>query len=123
MEAIHRERICKVADAIENEENFFSMKTLWEREEGCGSPACIAGWTLALFTSEANESGHVNGIDMACAVLGLTSRQTDALFTPDTKTAFFHAEEGSPRYISRDRAVRQLRQLAETGKVNWRWTR
>ena len=123
MNAIHRERILKVAEAIENESNYFDMASLWEREGGCDTPACIAGWTLALYTREANESDYVAGIDMAGAVLGLTARQTDALFTPESLTADYMAGEGQQGYISRDRAVRQLRQLAETGKVSWRRTR
>lgn len=69
----------------------------------CKTAACIKGWVITLFPKvEANEA------------LGLTERQSKALFLPRSKTGDHWFRDASPA-----EAVATLRRLARTGKVQW----
>ena len=130
MKAIHRERARKVADAIEGlewrsildgpgETPHFSMETI---NYGCGSPACIAGWTIHLFPELSDTDRKPTRV--AADILGLTPNQRQSLFYPDMRRHGAEMESGPEEegYISAERAARQLRRYAKTGNVSWRAT-
>lgn len=73
----------------------------------CGTAACIAGWTLALFAP--NKRG--GDADDAQTLLGLDEYQADELFLPQ-------GYRNSRRY-TQARAVRTLDHLIATGEVDW----
>ena len=88
----------------------------------CGTPACIAGWTLAI----AGASGEQQDPDeLACeqALLGLSNVQTNLLFIPDTAAARWSAGEHERGWVSPEHAARCLERLAESGEVDWEGTR
>ena len=72
----------------------------------CGTAACIAGHADVLFEE---------GLD----ALGLYPSTRSELFIPTHDYARFDAEDGEKGYITREDAVRCLRNLARTGIVDW----
>ena len=117
-------------------ESTFSME-MWTYE--CGTPACIAGWALALFSPEAiklpngnYDVSNVPGADYdaagaAAELLGIAVDDGYALFTPefyvedeDDWDADYKANEyGNDEFISPRRAANTLRRLAKTGVIDW----
>jgi hypothetical protein len=121
--------ILKVADAIEQASvpglgfNMGGWKVSADKAHpdlsghSCGTVACIAGWTC-----------EINGIPMradcafsnyqlsdnAAAILGLTEEQREELFTPEHEAVNYHGGMIGPV-----EAVRCLRNLTITGKVDW----
>ena len=90
------------------------------REHGapeCGVAGCIAGWAMAWAWS--TKDGR-DGID-AADTFGLNADEYEDLCVPNNEHASFIAIGGkrNKRYITRERAVKQLRYLARTGKVDW----
>jgi len=134
---MNKNHILRVADAIEQRtiENLgFNMAVTFARYDGqyadqsghdCGTIACIAGWSVAF--REQDRYGEVsvsrmaatleeyggNVLDDARVWLGLDTDRADALFYGR------HHPSGSINSISVSEAVRTLRHLAETGKVDW----
>jgi hypothetical protein len=75
----------------------FNMQ-LWGAEvEGCGTVACIGGWAESMWPSDAN-------------ALDLTYDQKQELFFPSGRCTNF---------VTPQRAAGVLRNLAETGRVDW----
>lgn len=129
---MNRENILRVADAIENGELVkrgigFNMAYYMDyathrtpdRIDSCGTTACIAGWTFAIFRPDTDPDFVINGSGpsigrTAADLLGLTPDQRSALFTPDD-----FGEEEEWTNITPAHAVAVLRHLAETGKVDW----
>jgi hypothetical protein len=126
---MNKEVINAVADAIARSElarcdvgfnmsKYVASSEGWVDQTGheCGTVACIAGWTAMMFDADGNRlaapdlpsefSAHMT----AQSAMGLTSRQADALFTPDRLDY---------ATITQCQAVAVLRKLAETGKVDW----
>ena len=119
---MNKERILEIADLIEtgHERMVFDMGVFGD-EHPCGTAACIAGWTVARF----GESGRAKKIDHrrplnalffdgALSVLGLSFPEAQRLFAPnEERDGVSMAEVTAPH------AVRTLRHLAKTGKVDW----
>lgn len=121
--------ILKVADAIENASVpglGFNMNCGIETTDdnwrgtvedltgrGCGTVACVAGWTAIVCgtTSVKSRMWWENIAVHARRKLGLTSDQGSELFEPNG-----YEDMG----ITPEHAVRCLRNLAITGKVDWK---
>jgi hypothetical protein len=87
---------------------------------GCGTVACIAGWTSQMFDGNGNRL-ELDGpllrtssdiIDTARDAMGLTWEQADDLFVP-------WASRSVLSQVTNCEAVGVLRKLAETGEVDW----
>ena len=129
---MNTERINEIADLIEagHEKLHFDMGTWGTSATAraptahlCGTAACIAGWTLARFgkTGRAKKLDHrrplANYKDVlpcAASVLGLELLTIRRLFTPSLA-----ADGVSMPEVTAEHAVRTLRHLAKTGKVDW----
>lgn len=107
------ENILKVADAIENHEiadlgfNMAVIKAPSRNEvpdmsgHDCGTVACIAGWTHTLFPAHSGDAGFS---------LGLADDVAESLFLPSGWLS---------NTITPQKAAKVLRNLTETGVVNW----
>ncbi len=115
---MNKERILKVADAIENHHfktlgfnmiNYISEEVPDRSGHDCGTTACIAGWVHALQKGiKKTLACKLPIAEYAQKYLGLNDRQAWALFMECTTN------------ITDKEAVKVLRHLAETGNVNWR---
>lgn len=74
---------------------------------GCGTAACIAGWTNFIFSPK-TKGAHTTH---AAETLGLDGSQCFALFLP---LGF-----GTPGKYTREQAIRVLDHLLETEEINW----
>ena len=132
------ERILEIADLIEagHDRMHFDMQTYGcsvGPDDGysiCGTAACIAGWAVARFgkTGRATKVNHrrmleddgealASAHENAAGVLGLGCVTAKSLFLPNSD------EQGVDLHqVTEDHAVRTLRHLAKTGKVDWRAT-
>lgn len=86
-----------------------------DKEGWCKTTACIAGHTLIMKLQEVGLRGpkdisgeYVNIADVAQRYLSLTDLQADKLFM------------GVPSNASAKQAAKVLRNLVETGDVNWK---
>lgn len=85
-----------------------SPKTVGRLLEGCGTAACIAGWTIAAHHPGARTRW---GTDIAAGLLGLDAVAAGQLFMPPNF-------QDSDRYTI-PMAVRVLDHLMATGEVDW----
>lgn len=115
--------ILDLAEGIEKNAERFDMRFSFNE---CGSPACIAGWTLYYCEGRGKswrmaQRSYMDLRDEASEYLNLTPAQAIRLFTPiESKDYFDHrAKQGTPRHITPHHAAGTLRHLAETGKVDW----
>lgn len=125
------ENILKVADAIEkhsiadlgfNMGEVVDQSDEWTKDlsgHDCGTVACIAGWAISIEHGLANGREALNfyldepfGLASAGAFLGLEPETWQTLFLGVGAPASLDA-------IEPDQAVRTLRSLAATGKVDW----
>ena len=97
---MNKTNVLKLADRIESGKYPFEM--------GFYS-CCFMGNVCDLF----------GGRKWISEVFEITSGQAVELSSPEHTFADWRAECSSDGYISRSRAVRQLRRLAETEKVDW----
>ena len=121
---MHVKRIGQLAETIRNlpsadpfasEEptvESFSMEA-WQFE--CGSPSCIAGWTVELFGSEDQKRIAIHNGDMTFEVarnlLRIGQEDAEALFTP--------MPVAERETLCAKDAARCLIHFVETGKVDW----
>ena len=124
--SINKELCLEVADAIEQAGDAEPAK---ERDYGynqcaymheCGTPSCIAGWTVAVGrgmdgTSDLDRTPWAV-VSEAVELLGLGYSAERALFCP---YPYGNKPEGPPDLATAKDAARTLRRLAETGKVDW----
>ena len=127
------ERINALADAIEKHdaplEDFgFNMISIHadidycggvkdHSGHGCGTIACMAGWTNAI----RGVDPYSGGIFSAGAWLGLSEAESRRLFAPATPSGERSFEvEFEWEDITQEHAVRVLRHLAATGTIDWR---
>lgn len=121
---MRKDRIRKLADVVEkcemrnncsasdSNENYFNMAIT---HFDCGAPACIAGWAEHLFGSEDYPSMD----SLAKDLLGLDRAKSQVLFAPSQPGAYFLAGSDSDSYITAKHAAAVLRNLADTGRVDW----
>lgn len=100
-------RILALADMIEHSDHFDMRK--WPEDLDCKTPCCIGGHCQLMF---GERQGRRNDMEVG-EVLGLNREQTALLFFPELRDG--------PRYetINKEYAVRVLRHLAATGKIDW----
>ena len=118
---MNKERILEIADLIEagHEGMVFDMTTFGD-EHPCGTAACIAGWAVVRFGENGgapNVAWQIEGPDVfsgALSVLGLSFPEAQRLFTPNERRDGVDMWE-----VTASHAVRTLRHLAKTGKVDW----
>ena len=85
----------------------------------CGTPACIAGWADFLWSADHTDDFHTG--ERARDILGLEEDLSHELFEP----AFVYGEvdigafDYEKEFISPERAAAVLRNLANTGVVDW----
>ncbi len=119
--------ILKVADAIENStvQNLgFNMKGYMQINskhaidysgKDCGTVACIAGWACAIEGVPYEDISHSSvAFNMGAKLFGLSEEEAEELFVPETETVNYYSTDILPA-----NAVRCLRNLAITGKVDW----
>lgn len=128
---MNTENILAVADAIEQHTiswlgfnmNTFMYDALFFEDKsgyGCGTCACVAGWTAAVATSatepkEAYDWSFIRAADW----LGLNDdEQIAQLFYASNHPKAEHGV-GPLNDLSPRQAVRTLRHLAATGEVDW----
>lgn len=131
---VNRENILKVADAIENHSIKwlgFNMASWFDADarhpwspkdntnHNCGTVACIGGWAGVLAMGKKTEKSAAKALanlneTRIHEFLGLETEVARSLFLPSHKVV------GKWSDITPAQAVRVLRHLAETGKVNWR---
>lgn len=100
------------------DEKHFDMG-LWyhnDEDDGCGTVACIAGWTDVIFWPQLLGIDRSENLEQrAQDALGLTEDEADQLFVPNIYDLDWHFDDFTTRH-----AVKVLDHLLETGKVNWR---
>lgn len=104
----------------EGPEPWMNPKPLLAAAAECGTRACIAGWACIIFCEPQDFDLYGDTAQNARYLLDLDEDQADALFTPSTGNdmrAQVHLPDLSG--ITRQRAVKMLRLLAETGQVFW----
>ena len=125
----HRAHAREVADAIEAHADRYDQRGFFH---GCGTPACVAGWSVAVRwkgkegAADADLSGRppirwgrhkvwVCLRDEASSNLGLGARDGDAMFgtLPCTDG------DGVRREPTAAEAAAMLRRYADTGEVVW----
>lgn len=117
---MNKEKILQLADAIEQglKDVKFDMMYFGEKNR-CGTFGCIAGHAVALFNPETWQSrleGYIIGrgiFEGARDLLELTHHEATELFLPDD---FYRLDLGK---ITKEIAVKTLRDFAETGKIEW----
>lgn len=120
---MNKERLLQLADHIELLllPYQFSMKDWFQEDKQCGTVACVAGWATQLWPEEIQHCPGTAKIDYsisAANMLGLDEETAANLFAPVPPTDVQHL---SPYFGDRRKdAARVLRQLAETGTVDWR---
>ena len=123
---MNKKRILAVADAIEAHDAQFNMASIGRPDIAstagteCGTPGCIVGFTRALWPRTAS-----NSYEFAADTLGLDDPIAVGLFAPEPEdTGFFYgADYSDPEFISAPHAVACLRNLVETGEVDWEGTK
>ena len=106
------ENIEKLASVIENqpdvkygEKEGFCMAG---SQHPCGSPACIEGWSWEIL-----DDGTDNALEISYS-------NASRLMSPDNANAnYMVTDPENPKFITAKRAAKVLRNLAETGEVNW----
>ena len=87
----------------------------------CGTPACIAGWAAHMYCGGETRGEWDDDLDDAEEALGLTHDQGTELFVPVVKSvAHYRAKNpGDPGFVTSEHAAAVLRNLAETGEIDW----
>lgn len=126
---MNKDNILAVADAIENHtipdlgfnmSNWFSPTSQDRRDNsghGCGTVACVAGWSAVLATGRQPDNnrwyyGKDHAEKVAKEYLGLSWPDSSRLFEPEEDVYEW-------RDIPPARAVAVLRHLAATGEIDW----
>lgn len=117
---MYKERILALADHIEKLPHIDDIEearphfTMSRYFNPCGSPSCIAGHAICMFSDKKFEDVYDYEFSEAAEVLGLDWETADKLFTPSALDTGKHWPQITPK-----EAARTLRHLAETGEVKW----
>ena len=127
MKEEHRRHALDVADAIEANAGLYDQ---YRYAHDCGTPACVAGWSVAVKAKGAEPAGGADlralGYDayaradeirrQAARNLGLTEEQGREMCLPNPYTG--READGVRRAEPAD-AVAMLRRYADTGRIVW----
>lgn len=117
---MNKERILALADHIEKLPHYNDVDeagphfTMSRYFNPCGSPSCIAGHAICMFSDKKFEDVYGSEFNEAAEVLGLGWETANKLFTPSALEAGKFWSMITPK-----EAARTLRHLAETGEVKW----
>lgn len=112
------ERINQIAQDIRNNAAMFDMQRVGDPK--CGTPGCIAGFTLArYYMADGMGMPAYTIISEAGNVLGLDRIQLLPLFLPNNSKVDYAAKAGRVGHITAEHAARCLEHLAKTSKVDW----
>ena len=126
---MNRERLLELADTIENLPSVDENETITpipsdKRAFGmnlthhkCGTPSCIAGWTWHMYFDASPRS--LFNYALVRHALDLTDEQALELFVPKNDRAIYGVSEDCIEFITAPWAAAVLRNLAETGEVDW----
>lgn len=123
MENITKERLLKIADAIEysnknsNAEMHFDMTTVIVKNN-CGTSACIAGYAHSMFDKDSL------GYPLLTTCLYLRKYDKVELFYAWPLEGVFHDDDDSINVLERvnehkDRVPEVLRHMVQTENINW----
>lgn len=108
---MNKERILALADYLETKvpPSGFNMGQWLSRRGECGTVACVAGWCVV-----------ANGLDMKLSFLPVFDEARDWLELDQAMAYKLFLPQGIPNAeASKEAAIAVLRELAETGSVNW----
>ena len=88
--------------------------TMAAKVYGCGAPACMVG-----HCNEMQGRQPTVGAGLLADELGIPHEQVYELCMPQHDTARYERRPGEHGFITKKRAVAVLRNLADTGKVDW----
>ena len=125
---MNKRNLKRLIRTIEKTESFSMHAQTWEdfqrRDENsdlkyldgrdifpCGTPACILGHIKSL------------GGESISGWLGLSERDANVLYAPSNIHARYYARPLGRGYVSKQRALRVLNHLLETGEVEWNESR
>jgi hypothetical protein len=120
---MNKERILKLADIIEKQPHTTPQQpdgfTMSNWTHDCGTPACICGWANHELNKETSSDIWLGDDRVAAEWLGLDIDTAGSLFEPSRERdsnpwATDWWDEITPAH-----AAAVLRNLAETGKVDW----
>ena len=124
---LNTEAINELADRIEQCEQveFRDRKrgmvgpafTMSQIQYDCGAPACLMGHNAVLHGRSCADL--VGDLDIA-ADLGITKEQADELCSPEYVYADYFVYPEDRAFITKSHAVAVLRNLADTGEVDWK---
>ena len=83
----------------------------------CGAPACLMGHNAAMHGR--NSTSVFGNLEIA-ADLGITETQAHELCAPQNAYADYFACPDEPTFIAKDHVVAVLRNLRDTGEVDWK---
>lgn len=120
---MNKERILHLADAIETGSEILGFNMNYEyatlddpscdkSDHGCGTVACILGWTVHLFCKRPTLC-QLQDRHLAASLLAINEDKAYHLFYPSQRYGVKYSE------VTPQKAARVLRHLAETGKVDW----
>ena len=119
-----KERILALAETIEHAPKGRVLQDIQgfdmtDFTHHCGTPACIAGWSIWEFFGRSDENldelvqaSNKTYSAIACEYLGIPGEQGEILFFPEGFDKPWNE-------ITQQEAARVLRNLAETGQVDW----
>lgn len=121
---MNKERVLALAELIEKQPHVGKEEATTEGFDmaqwfhPCGTPACIAGWTLALkygdWSPKLHDKRDARGVEADAAdYLGLEGNQSAQLFFVGYKS------EKSFSEVTPQDAAKLLRHFAETGTIDW----
>ena len=123
---MNKEKILELANFIEKSDSFSMHHVYWHphstdtykgdiKNTKAECPACILGH-LRVMEGLSPSTGELGSEK----IFELSRQKVAEIVTPNSSVAYFSARPGDSNYISKDMAVSMLRNLAETGEVEWR---
>ena len=112
---MNKKRILELAEYIENSGTYDQAFYF----HSCGTPGCIAGHAAALFKPENNSPYYIHYSEIGKKILGLNLVDSVELFDPEPYKDELDEFNFYREPTAKDAAA-VLRNLADTGIVNWR---
>ena len=118
-----KRRLTQVCNAIRTRPEHFDMSTYIH---DCGTPGCIAGYTLAVIAGTNNlhpflDKAQKTPDAIAADFIGLDNETAHDLFKPEGIYAYWLATENfcSDEMVTADHAVAVIDNLIVTSEVDW----
>ena len=118
-----KQRLTQIRDAIKTRPEHFDMSVYIH---DCGTPGCIAGYTLAVATGTNNlhpvlDETHKSPETLARDFLGLDYEPANELFKPQDEHAYWKADKNfcPDEIVTAGHAIAVINNLITTGEVDW----